>query len=72
MQRTRRTGNSAYGPVVPQNTTIQGAAKDEDRRLMADLEIAQRRDPFVAGTGDGPAFRRSWRRHLRRGSGRRR
>jgi hypothetical protein len=48
------------------------ATPDEGRRMMADLEIAQRRDPLVAGPGDGPASQRSWRRHLRRGSARRR
>jgi hypothetical protein len=52
---------------MPQNLTTNAAAKDEGRRMMADLEIAQRRDLFVAGTGDGPAHRRSWLRHPRRG-----
>jgi hypothetical protein len=47
-------------------TTTAPDAKDEARRLMADLELAQRRDPLVAGAGDAPAMRRSWRRPFRR------
>jgi hypothetical protein len=57
---------------MPQHLTTTAAARDEDRRMMADLELAQRRDLYVAGTGDGPAHRRSWLRHLRRSTASRR
>jgi hypothetical protein len=52
--------------MIEHQSQRDAVTPDEQRRLMADLEIAQRRDLLAAGPGDGAARPRRWRRRLRR------